>query len=287
MAAEIEQKLVALANWAKSAPYLGILVRAANKSLSQNEKDMAASVAYFTFLSMFPLILGLISLGGYVLKSEDMQLRVNEFIVGALPVSADFVTQMIDSLIRIRGAVGVTSALVLIWSASKMVGALSRSINRALALKRNYAIYLSPLRNFGLTLAVATVIVLSLAVAPLLDLLSGLQPEYFGDRGNTFLESLAGPTSNLLATALMISVVYFLLPHRRLSFSTILPGLVTAAILIEIGKTAFVWYVETASSYSTVYGSVSTIIVLLLWLYFAARVVLYGAQVISINAEGK
>lgn len=283
MAAEIEQKLVALSDWAESAPYLGVLVRAANRSLSQNEKDMAAGVAYFTFLSMFPLMLGLISLGGYVLKSEDMQLRVNEFIVGSLPVSADFVTQIMDSLVRIRGAVGLTSALVLIWSASKMVGALSRSINRALALKRNFAIFLSPLRNFGLTLIVATVIVLTLAVSPLIDLLSGLQLEYIGDRGNALLKSIAGPTSNLLATGLMIGVIYVLVPHHRLSFSNMVPGLLTATILIEVGKAAFIWYVATASSYSAVYGSVSTIIVLLIWLYFAARVVLYGAQVISVN----
>jgi len=49
----------------------------------------------------------------------------------------------------------------------------------------------------------------------------------------------------------------------------------------------FVWYVETAADYSAVYGSVSSIIVLLIWLYFSARVVLFGAEVISVNRNQK
>ena len=62
-----------------------------------------------------------------------------------------------------------------------------------------------------------------------------------------------------------------------------LPGLLVAAVLIETGKSLFVWYVETAANYSAVYGSVSSIIVLLIWLYFSARVVLFGAEVISVS----
>jgi len=49
----------------------------------------------------------------------------------------------------------------------------------------------------------------------------------------------------------------------------------------------FVWYIETAANYSAVYGSISSIIVLLIWLYFSARVVLFGAQVISVGRSKK
>ena len=66
-----------------------------------------------------------------------------------------------------------------------------------------------------------------------------------------------------------------------------LPGLSVAAVLIETGKSLFVWYIETAANYSAVYGSISSIIVLLIWLYFSARVVLFGAQVISVSRSKK
>lgn len=286
MPGQISQRLKAILDWARGKPYLGVLARAAERSVTQHDKDMAASIAYFTFLSLFPLFLGLVSLGGFVLKSGDMQLRVNALIVEVLPVSADFVMSITDSLVEIRGATGVTSALVLIWSASKMVAALSRTINRALSQTRNFAIYLSPIRNFALTLIVATLIIMALAVSPLLEVLSDLQLEIIGRRGNQFIENIAGRTSGIVTTVMAIGLLYALVPHHRLSFSAILPGLLTASVLIEVGKSAFVWYVGTVSNYNTVYGSMSSIIVLLIWLYFSARVVVYGAEVISVNETG-
>jgi len=208
MLSPVIARLSALHDWAIERPYVGILARASDKGLENQGKDTAASIAYYTLLSLFPLILGLVSIGGFFLKSEVTQLRVNELIVKVLPVSAEFVTQNIESLVRIRGAAGVTSVIVLMWSASKMVGALSRAINRALGMQRNFAIYLSSLRYLALTLVVAMLVLLTLAVAP-------------------------------------------------------------------------------AANYNAVYGSVSSIIVLLIWLYFSARVVLFGAEVISVNRDQK
>ena len=85
----------------------------------------------------------------------------------------------------------------------------------------------------------------------------------------------------------MVGAVYALVPYQRLLLRDLLPGLLVAAVLIETGKSLFVWYIETAANYSAVYGSISSIIVLLIWLYFSARVVLFGAQVISVSRSQK
>jgi len=287
MLSPIIARVSALHDWAIEQPYVGILVRAGDRGLEKHSKDAAASIAYFTFLSLFPLILGLVSIGGFFLKSEVIQLRVNNLIVELLPVSAEFVTQNIESLIRIRGAAGISSVIVLMWSASKMVGALTRAINRALGIQRNYAIYLSPLRSFALTLVVALLLILSLAVAPAAELLSGLQLELLGKRWNTVLDVIANRTVGFVGTGMLAGAVYTLVPYQRLTWRQILPGLLVAALLIELGKSFFVWYMKTAANYSAVYGSVSSIIVLLIWLYFTAHVVLFGAEVISVSRNQK
>jgi membrane protein len=283
MLSPIIARASALHDWAIEQPYVGILVRASDKGLENQGKDSAASIAYYTLLSLFPMILGLVSIGGFFLKSEVIQLRVNNLIVEMLPVSADFVTRNIESLVRIRGAAGITSVIVLMWSASKMVGAMSRAINRALGMRRNYAIYLSSLRYFALTLIVAVLILLTLAVAPAAKLLSELELELLGKRWNTVLDVIANRTVGLLATGLMVGAVYALIPYQKLPWRDLLPGLLVAAVLIDTGKSLFVWYMETAANYSAVYGSVSSIIVLLIWLYFSARVVLFGAEVINVS----
>jgi len=262
-------------------------VRASDRGLDHQGRDSAASIAYYTLLSLFPLILGLISIGGFFLKSEVIQLQVNDLIVQLFPVSAEFVTRNIESLVRIRGAAGITSGIVLLWSASKMVGALSRAINRALGMQRNYAIYLSSLRYFALTMLVALLVLLTLAVAPAAELLSELQLELLGKRWNTALDVIANHTVGLLITGMLVGAVYTLVPYQRLPWREILPGLLVSIFLIELGKSLFVWYVETAANYSAVYGSVSSIIVLLIWLYFSARAVLFGAEVISVSRDKK
>ena len=169
------------------------------------------------------------------------------------------------------------------WSASKMVGALGRAINRALGMRRNFAIYLSALRYFVLTLVVALLFFLTLAVAPAAELLSELQLDLLGKRWNVALDIIASRAVGFLTTGMLVGAVYTLLPYRRLPWRDLLPGLLVAAVLIETGKSLFVWYVETAANYSAVYGSVSSIIVLLIWLYFSARVVLFGAEVIRVS----
>lgn len=225
------------------------------------------------------------SLGGYFLKSEDMQLRVNALVVELLPLSAGFVTDITDSLVRIRTTAGITGILTLIWSGSKMVGALSRGINQALGQKRDYAIYLSAVRNFFLTFVGAILILVTLAVSPLLEVLADLQLEFIGERWNSVISVTAGRTAGVLTTLMLVGFVYVLVPHQRLPLLKLAPGMLVAAVLIEAGKYFFTWYVDTASDYSAVYGSVSSIIVLLIWLYFGALVLLYGAEVISVNGE--
>ncbi len=267
---------------ARDAPVIGVLLQAAERSHENRSKDIAAGIAYYTFLSIFPLLLGLVSLGGFFLRSQDVQSRLNALIVEVMPASADFVARNIESVVKIRGAAGVMSVLVLLWSSRKLVGALSRSINRTLELRRDYAVFLSPLRSFSLTVLVALLIIIAIAVAPILDVLAEQQSSFLGPRLNAFISVIASNTFGIAITCALLAVVYVLIPYQRLPMREIFPGLVVATLLLEAGKRLFTWYVDQAADYSAVYGSLSSIIVMLIWMYYAARVVLYGTEVIRL-----
>ncbi|MDJ0941575.1 MAG: YihY/virulence factor BrkB family protein [Woeseiaceae bacterium] len=275
--------ILALWERAREVPVLGVLIRAAEASQKNQSKDIAAGIAYYTFLSIFPLLLGLVSLGGHFLRSEDLQLRLNRLIIETLPASAEFVARNIESVVRIRGAAGITSILVLLWSASKLVGVLSRSINRTLGLRRDHAAYLSPLRYFMLTVLVAVLVIIAITIAPIIEVLAEQQLSFVDPRINWLIEIIAGNTVGIAITGGLVTVVYMLIPYHRPEFSEILPGLAAATLALEIGKRAFAWYVDQAADYSAVYGSLSSIIVMLLWMYFAARIVLYGAEIIGVT----
>jgi len=248
---------------------------------------MSASIAYFTVLSLFPLALGLIAIGSFFLDSADIQIRVNEFIVELLPVGGSFVTRNIENLVRLRGAAGLVSIAVLMWSASRMVGALSRGINGILGFDRPYEFYMSPLRNISLTFTVAILLLFATALMPTLELLSELELGFLGGRWNALIQLIGGRTASFLISAVLLVGVYALLPYERPMRKDLVMGALVAALLIEVGKVLFALYVGTVSRFDAVYGSVSSIIVLLIWLYFSARVVLYGTEVICESQKSR
>ncbi len=264
---------------AYKAPVVGILFRAGLRGTKNHIKDMAASIAFFSFLSLFPLILGMIALASSVLKSEPLRKQVIEWITEFFPVGADFVTQNIESLVRLRGVAGLASILVLFWSGKKMVGAISRGINSTLEQDRDYAFYLSPLRNFGLVVAVSLLMFATTAISPMADLVSGLEPRFLGEHWRDLTDLVGGHMIGLASTGAMIGCTYFLIPYRRPGWGEIWPGLLTATLLVEVGKMAFVYYVDNISSMDALYGSISSIMALMLWLYYFSRVLLYGAEV--------
>ena len=79
-------------------------------------------------------------------------------------------------------------------------------------------------------------------------------------------------------SVLLFELAYVMLPNRRVRWPHAVPGAVLAAILFEAGKLGFAWYVTNFSSFSLVYGSLSTVIVLMTWIYISAIILLLGAE---------
>lgn len=268
-------------------PVVGVLVRAYLKSRDDFNKDLSASIAFFSFLSIFPLVLGIVAIGSQFLDSEEVQHRIVEFLYKVLPGSGDFVTGNIEAMIRLRGAVGIASVVVLLWSARKMVGALTRGINVALGLKRNYAFFLSPLRNFGLTVTVSILLFVAMSVSPVADLLDGLDLGGLDDTARALTDLAGGRLGSIALTFLVLTCIYWLLPYERPARTPLLTGAAVASVLIELGKEVFLLYVGNVSRLEAVYGSLTSIIVLLIWLYVSARFVLFGAEVMAVCEEDR
>ena len=210
-------------------PVLGVLFRAALLGHRDHAKDMAASIAFFSFLSLFPLLLGLVALVSSVFKSETLMAHIMDAVNEFFPVGAGFVTENIDSLIRLRGVAGIASVLVLLWSARKMVGAIGRGMNLALRQERNIAFFLSPLRNFGLTLGVPLLMFASTAVTPVLDMLAGQSPGWLPAAMQLRLGLLGTQLLSTASTAALILVIYLLVPFKRPAWRQVWPGTLPAS----------------------------------------------------------
>jgi YihY family inner membrane protein len=267
-------------------PVVGVVVRAIEKSNQDHAKDMAASIAYFSFFSLFPLLVGVVAGASLFLDRVEIQSRLDRMLSDEFPGSADFLRTNIEALIDLRGAAGVASIVGLFWSASKMFGALSRGINLAFGLPKGQPFYLSKLRYFGMTIAVSLLLFIAVVVSTALDVVTQFDLTQYGLDG-TVLESLGGHVASFVFIFATVCLIYKLVPYERRAWRDLLPGALVAALLFELGKAMFVLYLENVHSLEAVYGSLTSVIVLLLWLYFSARVLLFGAEICALRIDDR
>ncbi len=266
-------------------PVVGLVVRAALKARGDNAKDMAASIAFFTFFSLFPLLLGVIAGASVFLEEAEIQRRLGEMLANTLPGSTTFVSGNVEAVFRLRGAAGAASIVGLVWSASKMSGALSRGINQALGLKRKHPSYFAPARQFLLTLVGALLLVVALSVSTTVSLLARFK---VGVPGNTFEQVVTfanGHFTGVLTIFVALMWLYRVVPYESPPWRDTLIGAAIAALFVELGKTVFVVYISGIADFEAVYGSLSSVIVLMLWLYIAAHIILLGSEVIAVSRD--
>ena len=241
----------------------------------KNISAFAASTAFFLFLSLIPALMLLCAILPYtpVTKANLMYLarEITPDAMDALLVS--IISDVYDKSV---GIISVTVAATL-WSAGKGVLALMRGLNVINDVEEN--------RNYLLLRIVASLYLILMIFAVLLSLLIMV----FGNSLIRLIEGFVPQTSYLFdilihfrtplvwaVLTVIIALMYAYVPGTRQGFKIQLPGAVFAAVAWSIMTWAFSLYVDEFNGF-TMYGNLTTIIILMLWLYAAMYIILAGA----------
>lgn len=241
----------------------------------KNISAFAASTAFFLFLSLIPALMLLYAILPYtpVTKANLMYLarEITPDAMDALLVS--IISDVYDKSV---GIISVTVAATL-WSAGKGVLALMRGLNAINDVEEN--------RNYLLLRIVASLYLILMIFAVLLSLLIMV----FGNSLIRLIEGFVPQTSYLFdilihfrtplvwaVLTVIIALMYAYVPGTRQGFKIQLPGAVFAAVAWSIMTWAFSLYVDEFNGF-TMYGNLTTIIILMLWLYAAMYIILAGA----------
>ena len=260
-----------------------LVVRTVQELAADDATHMAAGVAYYALFSIFPLLLGLTAVMGYFVESQETQQELVGFVAQYLPGSAELITNNIDIVLRLRGAIGVFSIIGLLWSASAVFGAVARAVNRAWDVHKDRPVYIEKPRQILMAAAVGAMFVTSVGAAALLRMAglasetdvagSGLTTETLG---RLFLQAVS-----FFLTLTMFLVVYKFLPNTKTYWRFIWPGAIAGAVLFELSKNLFLIYVNNFSNFENVYGSLAPVIALLLWVYVSSFILILGAELSS------
>ena len=241
----------------------------------KNISAFAASTAFFLFLSLIPALMLLCAILPYtpVTKANLMYL--------AREITPDAMNALLVSIISdvYDKSVGIISVTVVatLWSAGKGVLALMRGLNAINDVEEN--------RNYLLLRIVASLYLILMIFAVLLSLLIMV----FGNSLIRLIEGFVPQTSYLFdilihfrtplvwaVLTVIIALMYAYVPGTRQGFKIQLPGAVFAAVAWSIMTWAFSLYVDEFNGF-TMYGNLTTIIILMLWLYAAMYIILAGA----------
>jgi membrane protein len=256
-------------------PVVQLIYHTAEKLSDIDATHRAAAVAYYAFLSIFPLLLGLIAIFGFFLPSANLQDTLLKFVGDNIPGATNILKENIPSIIELRGVMSALGIVVFFWGASSMFSAISLAINRAWDISRyRRHFFIRKASELGMVFGIGILFLLSLGTSAIISILPGL----FGLPADLLILDVG---SRLVAFLLILAVfllLYKFIPNTRTYWRDIWPGALLAAVLFEIARTLFVFYINNFANYQLIYGSIASIIVLLVWIYYSAFIMILGAE---------
>ena len=258
--------------------------RTANEVLADNCLGLAAQLAYYFFLALFPALLFLVALISFI-PVEGLLDTITTTLGRVAPSEA--LTLIQDQILKIadnkNGGLLTLGMIGTIWSTSSGVTAIIDTLNQAYDIQEARPWWKVRLIALGLTISLAIFIVLAttlVLVGPTL----GEKVAAWAHLGPAFAW-----TWNIIQwpvvfglVALAIAMIYYFAPDAEQEWIWITPGSILATMLWLLTSLAFRFYVTHFTSYNATYGAIGGAIVLMLWFYVSALAVLVGAEM---NAE--
>ena len=267
----------------KQIKFIAATVNQAVKEFrADNCTYLSAAISYYILLSLFPLALAAITILGYFSRSQDIGARVSQAIVDVLPGSGLVLSEAIQGVSQGWGATGAIAIIGLLWSGMGFFGVVRKSLNTAWGIKQPRPFLHERLMEFVMMLGLGALLIISFGLTAASKVIQTAKISVFGHvlSNGIFWDAMVILTS-VAITFVVFLLLYKFVPNTRVRWRHVWGGALIAAALIEIAKNVFVWFVGHFATYDLVYGSLSTIIALMVWSYISAMILLFCAKLIS------
>ena len=238
----------------------------------------AASTAYFFILSFIPFILFLTAVLRYTPLTYKM---VREAIVGFVPQNLQsFILGILAEVYGRSAAVLPLSVVMALWSSGKALQSMINGLNTIYHVKETRNWLITRLRAIFFTFLFAVSVIGSLLMLVLGNRIQVLASRYFPTLGRVIARIIVTRTLIVFGALCLIFVtLYKVLPNRKATFRSQIPGALFTATLWSAFSYFFSLYFELYQNISNMYGSLTALVLVMIWLYFCMNFVLYGAEI--------
>ena len=252
---------------------------------------LAAALAYYTTFSLAPVLVIAIAVASFLFEQSTVQSRIVEQLQGLIGSSgAELVGEMLSSR-QTQGDSGfwpsMISIALLVAGASGLFVQLQDALNTVwdVVPKKDEGIgklVRDRLLSFGMVLVIGFILLVSLMLSAVLSVVSGM----FGDLlpGFAWAWQLLNGVVSFGVITLLFGLIYKILPDVKIGWSDVGIGAAITALLFTIGKALIGLYLGN-SSVASAYGAAGSFVVLLLWIYYSAQILLFGAEFTQVYAN--
>ena len=246
----------------------------------------AASIAYYTLLSFFPMmLLGLFALGEMTSDAADRD-AVVRFVFRYFPGQFGFISGQLDAFQTQPVTFGFWGVVGLIWASLGVFNAITSAVNHAWAVEKRRNFLMHRLVGFVMMISAGLVLMLGLVIASLVRLAETRLGEVLAR--SPWLDNFSGAFASYLATGLLIvcvALVFYFIPNTKVRFRDVWPGAILVGVLWRIALRIFSWYASDLASWNVIHGSIAAVVVFLLWIYISAVILLYGVEMTASYAR--
>lgn len=245
----------------------------------QRSMEAGAAISFYALFSLFPVVIFLISILGFFFDQGQVKFEVLRLLEEIFPAVKDDVTRIVEDNLRavftMRGSISILAAIGLLWAGSSVFHALVTSINKAW---HTTASHLSFIRSRLVALIIisifAAVILFSFFSSTILNLLGRFDLPFAG----TPLGGLTTLFPYFYSFVLFLAL-YRWVPNAYVPWMAAIGGALVATVAWRVAIVLFIWLIKGGVlNYKVVYGSLTTILIIMLWIYISSLVLLFGAH---------
>jgi membrane protein len=265
-----------------------VLKQGFSEFIDINIPKMSAALAYYTVFALAPMLIIIITIIQTIYGDEAIQGNLYPQIAGFLgPEAGSQIQDMIkNAAISGKGTVStIISAVILIFTATGVFVEIQDSINTIWHLRAKpkggfIKLLFNRLISFSMVVSLGFILLVSLFINSIVEAIMGKLERVFAD----WTVYLAYTTNLILTFAiitLLFCTIFKVLPDAIIRWKQVLPGSIATAILFMLGKFGITLYLSTSNVGST-YGAAGSLIIILLWVYYSAMILYFGALITRI-----
>jgi membrane protein len=270
-----EVRLTALAIW-----------RGVTGVYCSDDLTFAASIAYYSLLSLFPFFLLLFAIVAAVTNNDADRAAVQEFVLRYFPQKFDFVVSQLEQMQASGFRLGVAGSILMVWAAMGVFGAITSAVNHAWGVEKQPSYFKHKMISFVMLVMSSLLLLVALALVSAINLVEARWFSAVVVRHSRLLalQSLAIKSAPTVAFIFVVGLVFYFVPNAKVRFRDVWVGAVVTGLAWRGALAGFSWWVRDLSRFS-VHGSIAAVVVFLVWVYISAVIFLYGVEVTAANAR--